>query len=485
MCKFCIRQDSDAEFTRREVLVTMAGAGLAAGLAGSGVLTAAAEAGDTPSASDPLDIRVVYLRPKGKYWLGWPGTFWDPDGFAAKSRQRVEQFGKELGIQPVFEPAPIHEAAEIDAFVKKVQAEKPKAVLVFPLHADEFISGAVDKIAQSGIPTIIFAGLGMWHTGFAQLVVPTSRRNGVYMPSSGDYELGPVRFGMKMIQTNYRLQRTKIAVLRGNETREEKMSPLGLVMRFLPRRRFPDVLKTIQETPEVIAMAERRAKAAQKVVEPTRQDLINAAKNYFASLKIMEEEGCQGITMDCLGLVGNREIPTPPCLAWAEMFEHGRSGTCEADLNAVMSHELCLKLLDRPGFQQDPVAETEHNTLIGAHCVCATKLNGWDQPAVPHILRSHSESNLGVSVQVLWPVGQDVTVMQIVHPNKILLGKGKVLRNYDTPPAGGCRTSVEITLDGPPDTRDTKGFHQLFILGDHVRQFQAYAQLYGITAEHI
>ena len=309
---------------------------------------------------------MVYLRPKGKYWLGWPGTFWDPEGFAAKSRQLVEQFGRELGMQTAFEPAPLHEAAEIEAFIKKVQAEKPKGVVVFPLNADEFISGAVDKIAQSGIPTIIFAGLGMWHTGFAGLVVPTSRRKGVYMPSSGDYELGPVRFGMKMVQANYRLQRTKIAVLRGNETAEQRAAPLGLTLRFLPRRRFPDTLKTIQETPEVIAMAERRAKQAQKVVEPTRQDLINAAKNYFASLKIMEEEGCQGITMDCLGLVGNREIPTPPCLAWAEMFEHGRSGTCEADLNAVMSHELCLKLLDKPGFQQDPMAETEHNTLVGA-----------------------------------------------------------------------------------------------------------------------
>ena len=139
--------------------MTMAGAGMAAGLMGSTVLTAAAEAGGTPSASDPLDIRVVYLRPKGKFWLGWPGTFWDPEGFAAKSRQLVEQFGRELGVQPAFEPTPIHEKAEIEAFVKKVQAEKPKGVLVFPLHADEFISGAVDQIAQSGIPTIVFAGL--------------------------------------------------------------------------------------------------------------------------------------------------------------------------------------------------------------------------------------------------------------------------------------------------------------------------------------
>jgi hypothetical protein len=485
MCRFCVRQDRGGEFTRREALVTMAGAAMAAGATGPTVLTAAAESQAAPSSSDPLDVRVVYLRPKGKYWLGWPGTFWDPEDFAARSRRQVEQFAKDLGIQLAFEPAPIHEPAEIEAFVKKVRAEKPRGVLVFPLHADEFISGATDKIAQSGVPTIVFAGLGMWHTGFANLVVPTARRKGVYLPSSSDYELGAVRFGMKMIQANYRIRRTKVAVLRGSETAEQRMEPFGLTIRFLPRRRFPDTLRTIQETPEVLAMADQYAKAARKVVEPTRRDLINAAKNYFASLRIMEEEGCQGISMDCLGLVGNREIPTPPCLSWTRLLDGGRSGTCEADVNAVMSHELCLKLLDRPGFQQDPVPETEHRTLIGAHCVCATKLNGLDKPSEPFILRSHSESNLGVAVQVLWRLGQEVTVMQMAGPGKMLLGKGKVLRNHETPPAGGCRTSVEIAMDGPADPCDTKGFHQLFIYGDHVRQFQAYAQVYGIASEHV
>jgi hypothetical protein len=485
MCQFCDRQNRWGELTRREALATIAGAGTMAGLLGSTALAVAAETPAAPAPSDPLDLRVVYLRPKAKYWLGWPGTFWDPEGFAVQSRQRVAQFGKDLGIQVIFEPAPLHEPAEIEAFVKKVQAEKPKGVLVFPLHADEFIGGSVDKIARSGVPTIVFAGLGMWHTGFAGLVVPTMRRQGVYMPSSSDYELGSVRFGMKMLQANYRLRRTKVAVLRGTETAEQRMESLGLTIRFLPRRRFPDTLKSIAETPEVRAMAEEYAKAAKKVVEPTRQDLINAAKNYFASLQIMEQEGCQGISMDCLGLVGNREIPTPPCLSWTRLLDSGRSGTCEADVNAVMSQELCLKLLDRPGFIQDPVPETEHGTLIGAHCVCATKLNGFDQPAEPFLLRSHSESNLGVAVQVLWRTGQEVTVMQMAGPGKMLLGKGKVLRNHDTPPAGGCRTSVEIALDGPADPCDTKGFHQLFIYGDYVRQFRAYAQMYGIAAEHV
>ena len=484
MCRFCVRGENGGQFTRREML-GVTGAGLAMSLAAPMILNAAEGAAANSEPDDPLRVRVVFAHQKEKQWLGWPGSFWDPEPFTAKSKALVEQFAKQLEMKVVFEPEPIHEAAEIEAFVKKVRAERPHGVIVFPMNADEFINRNIDKLAQSGVPTVIFGFLGTFHTGFADAVVPVARRTGVYLPLSSDFELGPVQFGMKMIQTAYRLRRTKVAVLRGNETAERKLEPLGITLRILPRRRFPETLKTIEETPEVVAMAEEYAKTAKKVIEPTRADLINAAKNYFASMKIMEEEGCQGITMDCLGLVGNREIPTPPCLAWSRMLDSGRSGVCEADINAVMSHELCLKLLDKPGFQQDPVPETEHGTLIGAHCVCATKLNGWDKPAEPFLLRSHSESNIGVAVQVLWRPGQAVTIMQMEGPAKMLLGKGRVLRNHDTPPAGGCRTSVELEIDGPQDPCDTKGFHQLFIYGDYVRQFKAYAQMYGIACEPI
>ena len=166
MCRFCVRGDCDGQFTRREVL-GVAGAGLAAGLTAPMMLTAAEGAAAKPGPDDPLDVRVVYARPKGRQWLGWPGTFWDPESFTGKSRALVEEFGKQLGMKVSFEPAPIHEPAEVEAFVKKVKAERPKGVIVFPLNADEFISGTIDKIAQSGIPTVIFCGLGMFHTGFA------------------------------------------------------------------------------------------------------------------------------------------------------------------------------------------------------------------------------------------------------------------------------------------------------------------------------
>lgn len=176
MCKLC-QSPAVWDFSRRDVLLSVTGAGVAAGLLNSAARAAADQATTTMPESDLLDVRVVYMRPPGKYWLGWPGTFWDPEGFVVKSRGLVEQFGKDLGIKVTFEPEPIHEPAAVEAFIAKVKAERPKGVVVFPLNADEFISGAVDKVAQSGVPTVIFAGLGMWHTGFAQLVV--------HFPASG------------------------------------------------------------------------------------------------------------------------------------------------------------------------------------------------------------------------------------------------------------------------------------------------------------
>jgi hypothetical protein len=54
-----------------------------------------------------------------------------------------------------------------------------------------------------------------------------------------------------------------------------------------------------------------------------------------------------------------------------------------------------------------------------------------------------------------------------------------VVASIDTPPSGAA-PSVELAMDGVADSRDCKGFHQLFILGKLDRQFRAYCQLAGI-----
>jgi hypothetical protein len=433
-----------------------------------------------PARETPL-VRVCHLRPRGKYWLGWPGAAWDVEGFTAKSRKLIEQFARDLKVNVAFESEPLYDAAAVDNFVASVQNQKPDGLIIFPLHMDQWPN--VTKIQKAAAcPTIIFAGLGQCFTGHLHGI---SRERGVYLASSADFELDPVRRGLKMIRARHDIRGTRIAVLVGDKTEDRVLDPFGVTVCIRPRRLFPETLKTISVNGEVEAMADTYRAAAQRIVEPSRDDVLNAARNYFCARRIMADHDCQGISMDCLGLVLEKQIPTPPCMAWCRLLDDGLLGVCEADINAVMSELLCLKLLDRPGFIQDPVPETVNNTFIGAHCVCGTRLNGFDQPPEPFILRSHAESDIGVSLQVLFKQGQRITIMQMSGPDKMLLGKGTVLRNLDTPPAGGCRTSVELTLDAPADTRDVKGFHQVFIYGDHVRTLQAYAQLYGIATESI
>ncbi len=478
MCQNCCHAPAGG-FSRREVLLTAAGAAVAAGVL-PGRVTAEQVGLPEEKPEQWPRIRVAYLRPKADYWLGWPGTSWDVKGFVEKSRQQIQKYADEVKVTVTFEPEPLYDQAAVDRFIASAQTDKPDGLLVFPLHMDRW--AMVQAIAKSGLPTIVYSVLGMGFTGH---FAPVAKLPGVYLISSGDFSLKPARFGLKMIRTAHDIRRMKIVAIAGDKTGERKLEPLGLTLHYIPRQRFPDTLKTIGDTPDVKAVAQEYRKNAKKIVEPSEEDVINAARNYVTALQIMKEEGCQGITMDCLGLVTDRKIPCPPCMAWSKLLDVGVPAICEADVNAVMSHALCCLLLDKPGFQQDPVPETVNNTFIGAHCVSPTRLDGYDKPRAEYILRSHSESNIGVSLQVLWEAGRDVTIMQMVGPGKIILGKGKVLKNHDTPPAGGCRTSVELAIDAPADVRETKGFHQLFIAGDHMRDFQAYAQMYGLETEHI
>lgn len=469
---------------RREFLQTLGGSALGAKVGLFGALAGAASETAAPGPEVPKrdvpEVRVVFVKPKEKYWLGWPGTAFDVEGHIRDYTTKLRKFEKEVGVKLIISETPLYNDDDVAAFVNEAKATLPDAVIVFPLHMDRW--GHVDTIAKAGFPTIIFAGLGVCFTGHIQEM---AKRPKVYLISTADFDLEAVKYGLKMVKTHQNMKDLRVLVIRGNETAERKVENLGSTLKFVPRQAFPDEFNRTPDTDEVKSIAEDYRKLAQRIVEPSQRDILNAAKTYVVSKKLMQEYDCNAITNDCLGLIADRQMPTGPCLAWSKLLDEGVSAACEADIDASLSHALVCSLLDRPGFQQDPVPETEKNTFIGAHCTSATKLNGFGKGCEPFILRSHSESDIGVAMQILWKPEQEVTVAEFAGPNNMIIGCGKVIRNLDTPPAGGCRTSVELAIDGPPDTRDTKGFHQLFIYGNHVRKLKAYCQMYGIAAEHI
>jgi L-fucose isomerase-like protein len=262
------------------------------------------------------------------------------------------------------------------------------------------------------------------------------------------------------------------------------MERMGTKVRAIPRNTFNELFDKMPVNAEVKDVASTFRKHAKRVIEPTWQDSLNSARVYTTAKRLMVDEQANALSMDCLGMVSARLMPTPPCGAWTMLHDLGLTCGCEADLFGAASLMLTSYLLERTGYMNDPVAETAKNVLIASHCVSGSRLAGFDKKPAPYILRSHSESGLGVSVQVLWPVGSTVSLIRFQNPNELILDTGTVVRNVDTPPAGGCRTSIEIRMDKIEDCRDVLGFHQVVTLGDHRRIVESFCQLYGIHVIH-
>ncbi len=442
----------------------------------------------TPKAHEEIDltsfrprpqIRVmsVVARQKTPYWLGWPGTAYDVEGERVRYTQTIADAGRSVGVEILQEREPLEEDAAVAVFVKKVQAQKPDAVLITLQHFGSW--GMAGEIAKAGIPTIIFAPVGMSFTGHVNSL---AFQPGIHVISS--LETPAIEQALRMVRAKRQLEATRMLVVQGNDRKEERF---GLVsLQYVPRVTFEQMFSATPVTEEAKWVAHQRFREARKIVEPTKEDGLNAARSYIAAKQLLKNESCNALTTDCLGMVSQKKVPTPPCMGASIFQDHGVTYGCEAAVGPAVSLMLTSYLFDKPGFMNDPVPETVKNTLIAAHCVSGTRIYGLGRQKehAPYILRSHSESNLGVSTQVLWPVGQPVTLVQFFKPDALYLDTGTVVGNVNTPPAGGCRTSVEIQMDDLEDSRDVLGFHQVVFLGNHRRDVEAFCQMYGINVIH-
>jgi hypothetical protein len=383
-----------------------------------------------------------------------------------------------LGIDLRFEASPVHDEAGMTSLLNGVWQRKPDGLLVILQHMNCW--GWADRLAnEAGVPLVIFSPIG---TSFTGHVAGLSRRSGVYLVSS--LEWPAVEDGLRMIRAKKMFEESRILWIQGEARNETVLERLGVKVRAIPRKTFNELFDKIPETEEVKDIAASFRKRASKIVEPTMKDSLNSARAYVTAKRLLADEKANALSMDCLGMVGAKLVPTPPCGAWTILQDEGITAGCEADLHGATSMMLTSYLLDRPSYMNDPVAETAKNLLIVSHCTSGTRLSGFDKPPAPYVLRNHSESALGVSVQVLWPVGQRASLIRFSNTNELILDTGTVVSNVNTPPAGGCRTSVELAMDNIEDCRDVLGFHQVVTLGDHRRVVEGFCQLMGVNVIH-
>jgi hypothetical protein len=415
------------------------------------------------------------LKKRGYY--SWPGSGFDAEGHQKQYTNKIANMADKLKMNIHIDKQPLYNQEGVTEFINNVKQHQLDGLLLIVFKKSEW--PYIERIVnETGIPTVAMTTAGVLLTPHIQQLY---RKPGVYVIASLD-NFKAIEYGMRMIKTSRRMAQSRILSITGTENKEMTVEKFGTHIRVVPMQSFAEAYRSVQEKDRVQTIAQTYLSQAKKRVEPKESEVLEAARLYVACKRIMEQEQADAIMMNCLQGIQDKRI-VPPCMAYMSLRDEGIVAGCQNDLDATLTMMLVQQLFDKPGFQQNASCDTEKNLYVGAHCTCPSQLNGPAGPAAPYILRNHAEAGVGVVPQVLWPEGQEVTMAHYLNSKEpqMLIYSGKVVTCYDTPPSGGCRTNVVITINELDDACKVKGMHQTIFLGNHTEQLQAFCRLFGIA----
>jgi hypothetical protein len=429
-------------------------------------------------------VRGAFLYPpsetlrKAGYW-SWPGSTFDAEGRQKTYLEKILVMEKALGMRIAMDEQPLDEAAQVARFIDEVKESKPDGLLLIPFKKGHW-PHVLRIIEETKRPAVVLATLGVL---LSDHIRQLHGRAGVYLVSAAD-DLDAVAYGMKMICTARRMKDARIVNIAGAAVQEAAVPGLETQVRTIPHARFVELYQQTQADGPVRKLADAYRKGAKAVVEPSKADILDAAKTYFVLKRIVETEHADAVMMDCLPGLRHPRTHCPPCMGFMSLRDEGIPVGCQSDLSATLTLMLVQHLFDRPGFQQNAAMDTERNLYFGSHCTSASKMNGPAGRAEPYELRSHAEAGWGCVPRVLFPVGQELTLAQYrpAQTPEMLIYTGKVVECPPIPPTGGCRSNVVMTINECPDVCDVKGMHQIIFYGNEAQRLRAFCQMYGIQA---
>lgn len=414
------------------------------------------------------------LREAGYY--SWPGS-----GFDAEARHRgfvaqLLEVESALDVRIDMDTTPLDDEASAIRFSDQVAAVRPDGILLILLKKGHWprVKRIIDAVRA---PAVIYAPLGVL---LVDHIAEARELPGVYLVNSERFDA--VQSAIGMIRAAAWMRQSRILNIDGAEDKRVVVPCLGTEVHTVPHQRFYDEFARTELSEEVLALAASYTNGAKAIVEPSGRDIQDAAKCHVALKRMVESDSADAVMMNCLPGLQHPRKHVPPCMGFMGLRDSGVPAGCQSDLNATLTLLLVQYLFERPGFQQNASMDTEQNLYFGAHCTCPSRMNGLDSPPEPYILRSHAEAGWGCVPRVLFPEGQDVTMAQYVTGDspEMYIYTGTVVACPETPPSGGCRTNILMTINEVEDVRDVKGMHQIIFFGHHGRALHAFCHLLGI-----
>lgn len=482
-----------SSISRREFVgATAAMAGLAA--AGGAVAGAAGSGGfKLPGFTKARVLRVFIGRHPA-----WPKPDLNVEAEIAKLREGIDKAeGADeiefIGNQYVTDAAALAPLLKAHADVDGVLA----------VQVCMGTSPMLAMLADSGVPTISFATP---YSGHEWCIVPDLAKAGKKIDVIPTSDFSDATQAFRQFRAIHRLKETKVLYVAGGGHPAPEPYAGRVKEKFgtrivpLDHARLVEAYESI-DAGMVQADTEQWISKAQKVVEPSKEEITKSARLSLGLQKVLAEENAQAITINCLGLFGMKGLPAYPCFGFTRLNDLGLIGVCEADLLSTMTQIIYQHLTGKPGFVTDPVFDTSNNTVIHAHCVAATKMDGPAGESAPYVIRSHLEDYKGAVLQTKMRVGQAITMAKLVgvDPNvpqkpslaaspiesygvdTMLVSTGEIVGVPDSD--RGCRTQITTRVRDARKMLEqwSHGLHRVIFYGDHLADTRRLGRFLGVN----
>lgn len=357
--------------------------------------------------------------------------------------------------------------------VNRIKSKLENVDGILAIHFNIGIRPILNEILSIGQPTMVFAVPYSGHgwVGFGGL---RKQPLGAKMDCILSSDLQQLAVAIRPFRAIHHMREAKILNLSTRSFSEyaaDIKGKFGTEIKQIELKRMLDVYNSIKDS-AAKAEADQWIKNAERVVEPSSEDIFKSSKLALAFEKLLDEEEATVMTVDCYGTMWDKTIKLPayPCLGFARLNNMGLGGICESDLRSAMTHILFQGLVGKPGFISDPTVDESQNAIILAHCLGTPKMNGPDKPAASYKLRTVMERREGVVPQVEMRVGEKVTQAILIGKDTLRYFTGEIV---DTPVSleddRGCRTKITVRVDGDVTRlwqNWTSGLHRQTCYGD-------------------
>ena len=348
---------------------------------------------------------------------------------------------------------------------------------ILVIHFNIGIMPALREILSAGLPTIVFAvpySGHEWADFHSLLNQPLGSKMDCILTS--DYK--QLATAIRPFRAIHHLKEARILNLTTasfTDYANNIRSKFGTEIKQIDLKRMIEVYNGVDDN---AAMDEtnRWIKEAAQIVEPAKEDIFKSCKLALAFEKLMDEEDATVMTADCYGTMFGplcRSIAFP-CLGFTRLNNMGLGGICESDLPSAITHIIFQGLTGKPGFISDPTVDESKNSIILAHCLGTTKMDGPDNPAASYKLRTIMERQEGVVPQVEMRIGQKVTQAILKGTDYLPYFTGEII---ETPVSlkdnRGCRTKITVKVDGDVTKlwkNWTSGLHRQTCYGDITKE---------------